>query len=307
MKSLTICMTTSRRDEKWQEWTLPSLNRQNAARYPIELMLIDLNWKSKLDKFSDPMKLAGNFLLIPPKPNVWQGEHRLAKENWWAVCNARNTAICMCKTDWLCFLDDRCVLTPNWLQCVREAMDGGYILAGSYEKRQNMKVENGVIVDAGILQAEDARVKSAQGRPMACPGEWLFGCNLAMPLEWLLKINGYPELWCDSMSFEDCILGLVLANNGFPMKFDPRAKMIEDRTPSELGETMKRTAWEKHPNDTNDKAHTVLKKVRSGIKTCENLFSIRELRDKIQSGQPFPIPTEPQKEWFTGKLLSELE
>jgi len=294
-------MTTAREYPK-SNWLFDSLRRQVNGEL-IDLILVSLRTGQEYDF---PLYNGKPYRIVQPKPCVWQGRHRLTKSDWWAVSNARNTAICLCKTEWIAFLDDRSVLSPVWLECVRAAMEGNYIMAGSYEKRQNMVVENGAIVDFGILQAEDARVRSARGQIIPCPGEWLFGCNLAMPLEWLLNVNGYPESWCDGMSFEDCILGLVLQNNRYPMKFDPRAKMIEDRTPDALGEPMKRTAHERFPHDTTDKAHTVLNLARSA-KRCDNPFNIRELLAKIHGGEPFPIPTEPTHDWFNKKPLSEFE
>ena len=48
-------------------------------------------------------------------------------------------------------------------------------------------------------------------------------------------------------SFEKLALGLMLANNGFPLKYDPQLKLIEDRTPGKCWPDMKRTSKERHP------------------------------------------------------------
>ena len=280
------------------EWMIDSLFRQKQPDDEIEVILIDgISEHSFNADFT-------RYRHVIAKPNVWGGKHRLTKDNWWSKSNSANTFLCLAKHPFIAFLDDRCVLMPGWLNSVKEAIAGNYIMAGAYAKRHNLVVENGGITDFGTLQAEDARVKSTRGQPIPCPGEWLFGCNLAMPLEWLLDVNGYPEK-ADGMSFEDCLLGLVLQNNKFPMKFDPRAMMIEDRTPDQLGATMKRTAKEKHPHDVNDKAHTLLRWARTA-KRCENPFEIRELREKIQKGESFPIPNDSEaKDWFDGQLVRD--
>lgn len=295
--SLTICLTTSR-PEPEIKWFLDSLRPQIKDNEDVRIIICSL--------FPVTVAPALNLRVIEPKPNIWQGKYKLTKDSYWAVANARNTCIAMCETEWVSFLDDRGVLSSNWLQCVREAMDGGYIMAGSYSKRQNMVVENGVILYQGILQAEDARIKSTRGLPIPCPGEWLFGCNLAMPLEWLLQVNGYEEK-SNSVSFEDCLLGLTLSNNGFPMKFDPRPMLTEDRTPSKLGVPMKRSSKEKHPNDTSDKCHTLLKWTRTA-KRSDNPYDIRELRIKIQAGGEFDIPNNPNEvDWFDSEPIKNFK
>lgn len=307
--SLTICMTTSR-PEPEIGWMLESLENQvrQSESNEIKVLVIDA---LKSTDFHLSSKFSGlDFTHVQPKPNIWQGEHRLTKEDWWAVSNARNTALCLCKTEWILFLDDRCVLQPGFMDAVREAMAGGYCMAGAYEKRQHMTVENGVIKHGGIVQAVDGRetyFKSIGATmPFPCGGEWLFGCCLLLPLEWALQVNGYPER-CNALSFEDVIFGKLLQNNNFPMKFDPRAKMIEDRTPEKLGLVMRRESKECHPNDTSDKAHTSLRWVATAMKS-DNDYDIRELRAKIQAGGQFTIPNDPDaKDWFDGQLVREFK
>lgn len=265
----------------------------------VELLVIDAHEERTIVR-----SVHGECSYSPPKPNVWQGKHRLTKDQWWAKCNALNTALCLCKTDWICFLDDRCVVMPGFLNAIRDAVGGRYIMAGAYEKRINMKVENGVIVEPSEVIGKDCREPHGR-RP--CVGEWLFGCCLAGPVEWFLRVNGWPEILCDSMSFEDVIMGKILANNHYPMLYDPRAKIIEDRTPSELGTPMRRTAKEKYPNDTGDKAHEALRRV-VGMKRSENPFGdIRELRARVQNGEPFPVLNKPETDWFDGMPVADFD
>lgn len=307
---LTICMTTSR-PEPEIGWMLESLEKQVYTNEgsQIKVLVIDL---LKITTFHLFERFRGlDFTHVAPKPNIFQGEHRLTKQDWWAVSNARNTALCLCKTDWILFLDDRCVLMPGFMAAVRQAMAGNYIMAGAYEKRQGMTVENGVIKHGGIVQAVDSRETyfNANGikPPFTCGGEWLFGCCLLLPLDWALQVNGYPER-CNALSFEDVIFGMLLQKNIFPMKFDPRAKMIEDRTPDKLGTPMRRESKERHPNDTSDKAHTTLRWVSTAMKS-DNDYDIRELRAKIQAGGSFPIPN-PEKvyfDWFDGQDVRDFK
>jgi hypothetical protein len=126
-------------------------------------------------------------------------------------------------------------------------------------------------------------------------------------VEWLLQVNGSPEMCC-GMGFEDAILGLVMQNNNFPMMYDPNALLIEDRTPSELGTPMRRTAKERWPNDKEDKAHTLLKMVKT-MKSFDQPFgSLRELRARIQAGGQFPPVDRTKKylDWFDESEISKL-
>lgn len=309
MKSLTVCVTTSRKEPEL-DWIFNSLSLQKKPSDNIEMLVIDLNCEeySKRGVFN------------PPKPNIWQGKYRLTKENWWAVSNARNTALCLCNTDWILFLDDRCVLQPGFMNAIRAAMDGNYIMCGAYEKRDGMTVKNGIVKHGGIIRygtyvengiikqmdCTDSREWYCKQRnilmPFKCGGEWAFGCCLLMPLELALQVNGYPER-CDSSSMEDVVFGLILQNNKFPIKYDLRAKIIEDRTPEFAGTQMRRESREKHSYDTNDRNHTTLRWVKTAMKS-DNDFDIRELRARIQAGGQFDIPNNPDaKDWFDGVLV----
>jgi hypothetical protein len=182
---------------------------------------------------------------------------------------------------------------------------------GRYEKRVGIEVKNGQMTNEGTLTGVDSRYEFLQKRgidgPYPCPGEWAYGCCVLAPVEWLLQVNGSPEMCC-GLSFEDSILGIVMQNNSFPMMYDPNALLIEDRTPSELGAPMRRTAKERWPNDTEDKAHTLLKMVKT-MKSFEQPFgSLRELRDKIQAGGSFPAVDRSKKyyDWFDKTDISQL-
>lgn len=308
MSTLTICLTTSRREPQF-EWLLDSIANQANAPQGIEIIIVDL-WKDERAGLCVVNGHLRNAMIdypykitcVKPKPNVWQGKYRKAQSHYWAVCNARNTALCMAQTEWILFLDDRSVLMPGFFDAVKDAMAGRYIMAGAYEKRTGMTVENGFIKNGGTVIGTDVREPHGR-RP--CVGNWLFGCCVLAPVEWLLHVNGYPEILCDGMGFEDVILGIILQNNHYQIWYDPRAKMIEDRTPDQLGEAMKRTCKERHPNDKEDKAHKALARVVN-MRRSENPFGeIRDLRSGIQRGMGFPILNLPQKDWFDGQPITE--
>lgn len=262
--SLTICYITSRPKPEIQ-WFFDSLRNQPAIVDQIIVVDLFADIAERREQFHQLSKDACfQFVHVEPKPTVWQGKHRLTKENWWAASNSRNTGICLCKSDWICFLDDRSVLMPGWMAAVNEAIAGNYTVFGSYQKRIGMTVENGTIKEVGTVSGEDCREKYViehwnSKAPVKCPGEWSFGCTLAVPLEWALQVNGYEELM-DGLGFEDIYFGKSLEANGYDCRFDLRMKIIEDRTGSEIGTRMEKTSKQKIPDDPNAKDFAALKR-----------------------------------------------
>lgn len=239
-----------------------------------------------------------------PKPTVWSGPHRLTKENWWSKASALNTAICLCRTDWIMCADDRSVLLPGWFDRVKAAMDGDYAVCGTYEKRHKMRVENGRIIDPGAVTGEDSRVKYTKlhrsGTIMDCPGEWWYGCLNAMPLESALTVNGYDES-CDGIGMEDIIFGMHLKNAGYPIKYDLQFAMVEDRTPEKLGPVIRREDKGVSPAD---KSHALLEKLRK-LKRASHPFNLRDMRQVVMQNGHFPKPHWPTHDWYDGEAIKD--
>lgn len=302
---LTLAYITARREPEFH-WFFDSLQHQIKADDDLSIIVVD--------GYQDP---SGNQRAIPlpppptklrhiePKPCLWQGKHRITKEDWWSASNARNTAICMCKTEWIAFLDDRCVLLDGWLESIRYAMDGLYAVCGPYTKRVNMVVENGFVKEKGTRIGVDCRrdefVKRNGPNPCPCPGDWLFGCNLALPLEWALLVNGYDEDTLDSLSMEDTIFGMHLSNNHLPIKYDLRLRIVEDRTPSLSGPVIRRTDKGISPNDKSHAAKEKLKK----LKRSTTQWDLRQVRADVMSGKPWPIPTTPTHDWYDQQAIKD--
>lgn len=299
-RSLTVAYVTSRPKPE-VTWVYDSLKRQMLPGDTLNMVVVDFYAGER----QLPKPDFCECVVTEPKPNVWQGKHRLTKDHWWAASNARNTAICLCKSDWLACLDDRCVLMDGWLQAVKDAMVGHYAVCGTYQKRHSMTVENGVIRNAGIVTGVDPRyeyvTKHGMPNPFVCPGEWWFGCTTAVPIEWALQVNGYDE-FCDGLGFEDVFFGLMLANRGYKVRFDTRMAMVEDRTEGKTGPVMVKRDKGQSPND---KSHGQLDRLR-GLKRSTHDWDLRQVRDAVLAGKPWPVPTEPTKDWWDGQPLSEM-
>lgn len=317
---LTIGYITSRVQPRLECFAL-SLEKQLLPGESVDIIVVDLHCPHETLEVTDSKIrnywLGGTTLsncrivFTPVKPTVWQGKHRLTKENWWAVSNARNTALCLCKTDYILWVDDRSVLCPGWLKAARDAAESGHAVCGTYEKTHNLVVENGLVKsytelvdEKGNKYGKDHRGVTLGDRITTVPGGWFFGGTLGMPTEMALTVNGFDES-LDSLSAEDTMMGLHLANNGFKIVFDYRLKIIEDRTPSELGEPMKRTSKEKHPNDTTDKGHEALRRFGK-LKRASHHWNLREIREKVLRGEPFPPATEPTVDWFDGMPIKDM-
>lgn len=301
--SLCVAYITSRHEPRI-EWFYDSLRRQNGQI--DQMIVVDTFADMENRKHNFQCDFSKDFTHTAPKPTVWQGKHKLTKENWWAVSNARNTALCLCRCDWIALVDDRCVLLPGWLNAVKQAIKENYAVFGSYEKRWHMRVENGVIKESGKPDAADVRedtiLKHRNAEtPASCPGDWSFGCNLALPLKWALQVNGYDET-CDGISMEDTLFGRMLENNRYDMKYDRWMKVIQDRTPGETGPAMIRKDKGVSPND---KSHALLKKLWNATRATHP-WNLWKLRESALRGLSWPIPKQPDKDWYDGQPLKEM-
>ncbi len=306
--NLTICYVTTRKENQFQ-WFADSLRDQLTAEdvdNGLRIVVVDANAKelsisTEFNKVSDV-----DFILTPPKPSIWQGPHRLTKENWFAASNARNTGLCFSPDGFLAYVDDLSVLGPHWLQSVREAMAGNYIVLGSYEKHNKMIVENGKLIYSQPYSV-DSRINHIRGDVTSVGGDFLYGCSLAGPVQAFLDVNGWPE-WCDSLGSEDYCMGICIGNTGkYSFRYDRRMQTIESEEMHYLGEKYKKSDWGVSPNDCSHAALNMAKQSKYFEQYYGDGFAnISELRQHILNGGEFPIRLHPDRHWFTKQLLSEM-
>lgn len=303
--SLAVAYITSRK-EPCIEWFFYSLARQVPHDCNLELIVIDSDAMRAtrtidvMEHYSTAFREHDSVRIkyYQPKPTIWSGLHRITRENWWSKSNSMNTAICLCESSHIAFLDDRSVVSPSWIFCIEESLNGGYAVCGSYEKRANMVVKDGVIVEMGELLGKDTRT---QAEFVYDTRDW-HGGSCALPLEWCLAVNGYSEKLCDGLGSEDSCFGITLRNSGYPMKYDPRMLIIEDRTPGQVDGGLKRADKGVSPND---KSHKIIEIIRDKT-TSQNEYDIRNLRDRILNGEPFPPPVDSHYDWYDGQPISEM-
>lgn len=314
MSHLTIAYFTSRKSPMI-EWFFSSLNRETGGDYQgISIVVVD-RWYGDRDEniyqlwpYNDGW---GSLRHVPAKPCVWQGPHRLTKEDWFAASNARNTAICLAEDGWIAFVDDLSVLTRGWLTAVREAVAGPnkIVTCGAYRKVGAL-----IVASDGSVASFNDRPSGRDSRwehgndsvPVMCGGDWMYGCSLVAPVEAFLSINGFPEALCDGLGFEDVIAGIMLAKKGYSFQYDRRMLTMEDDDLHAQLPVMKRSDFGVSPND---KSHAVLNIAMNGDGWHPNYFGeegIRGLRQRVLSGDPFPFYRIPEHEWYTGIRLEEL-
>lgn len=313
---LSIGFITARPEPRF-DWLFSSLKRQLTPEDDVELILVDFyaqafdSWTAdNVRDRSKKVREANQWIFTihtPPRPTVWSGPHRITKDNWWSASAFRNTAICWSSGEFFACLDDRCVLGEKWMEAVRDAMKGQYAVCGPYQKRTAVTVENGVIKNAGIVTGEDNRMDYVTKHyrhlrnPYSCPGSWWYGCSTALPMEWALKINGYDEL-CDGISGEDYIFGNMIQQNDWPIFYDTRMGIVEDRTPEFLGTPMLRRDKGVSPKD---KSHGILSRLGSQ-KKATHPWDIRQIRTDIQRGKPWPEANWPQTDWWDGQQIKDM-
>lgn len=291
------------RKEPHLEWFLDSLRRECRHNYEgIKVLVVSFHSL----ELAMPLE-AIDIQIVSPKPCVWQGPHRLTKENWFAAANARNTALCLAPDGWIAYVDDISVLMPGWLNSVREAIAGNYIALGAYKKVRNLRVEDGVVVSCEEFPSGvDSRWPFGKdNEAVPATGGMMFGCSVALPVESLLTINGWPEDLCDGCGSEDYCCGLALQNNGFVFKYDRRMLTLESEELHHVEPAFRREDYGVSPND---KSHAILN-TAMGSKNFPNSFGfggIRELRRRILAGEPFHVRHTPDRDWYTKQLLSEL-
>lgn len=303
---ISICYLTARKDCR-AEWFFDSLRLQIAGARDIQLIMVDF-WK---DQRPLP-KLPLDVLHVSPKPNVWQGKHRLTGNDYFTASSARNTALCYANDGHIVFVDDLSVVMPGWLGAVRESIAGGYIACGAFRKVNKLVVEKGIVKSfEDHKPGHDSRWGEGHAdKPVPCPPNWLFGCSCCIPVSALEKINGWPEAACDStgVAGEDSFTGIALARSGHKLMYDRRMMTLEAEDLHQQKPVLLR--MDKGKIGTPDsKSHAVVRMLQN-CSRFDNDFTpfpdIAALRQHILRGGEFPIPNGPLHDWYDSQALSEL-
>lgn len=208
---ITLVMCSARRDPGYKyivESLLVNID-QLRAQFPdaqVEFLAIDENiWhreKEAREELAGLVKGRLDYRIEAPKPSVWRGPHRLTKRDHWDKQSALNTAACYAKHPRLAFFDDNAVLGDGWLlsHVCRGPQDTA--IAGSYKYWHPGVMVDGAHVSGYPHVPGDHRL-AAQEVPGPCHPGWLYGGNMSLPLEVVLKCNGWEELLSGYGGLED--------------------------------------------------------------------------------------------------------
>ena len=285
---ITIAYITAR-EEPCLDWLIDGLDQQARASDKIELIVVDALGRPAAAIGYRPVNAIKKLVETRPKPSIWQGEHRITAHDFFANANARNTAIIMCTTEYICFLDDRCKLDLGWLDQIRLGeKKRESVICGPCDKHE----DKGVSVD-------HRRHHAPQGK-QNCGGGWCFGGNFALPLKWLLEVNGCEE-GCDPVGLEDCVLGHMLENVGRQIDFIAEMSVQLDR--HGFVHPLNFPRHDKGPSP-HDKSHAIQDRFFPRKRT-EFTPDLKKLRRQISKNKPFPIPdpSGDYRDWYDGSSI----
>ena len=294
--SFAIVYVTGRADPRL-DWLIDGIEEQGIESDQIELIVVDARGRPAREIGFRSIRPISRLVETRPKPCVWQGSQRVTSVDSWALSNARNTGIALCRSDYVVFIDDRCRIGERWTRTVRRGIrERASVLAGTYDKR-----EPG-LHGVGTRVTIDHRLELKPDGLVNCGGGWLYGCSMALPLEWCLEVNGFEE-GCDSLSGEDYIFGLMLANAGRRVDFVPDLRVHQDRMPQD-GHGMRRTDKGTSPRD---KSHAALERFGRRSRT-EFTPDLRKMRDDLASGGTFPDVdrSADHLDWFDDQPIRDL-
>ena len=246
----------------------------------------------------------------PPKPSIWQGPSRLTQKEYFCAAGVRNTALALSRGSHVAFVDDLSVLLPGWLKAHVHAATHRYVLCGTTCKHRNIVVDDSgdVVSYDPFPPGQDSRLSAIVSDVQTCSGSWMFGGTFSVPLESALAVNGQDEI-NDTIGGEDYDFGIRLERSGVPIRISRLCGTFEDEDGHHTEAPMVRLdkPWPgpDGPYTSNLLLTRLLREVSRSTSVGNN-YSLRELRERVLSGEPFPIPREPVRHWVDGQPLSEM-
>lgn len=285
--SISIVYTTARPEPRI-DWLVDGLEAQAGNGDRIELVIVDLLGRPASSLGYRPTRCVNRLVETSPKPSPWQGPQRVTRRDFWAAASARNTGIVLCSRDYVVFLDDRCRLGRDWTDEVRTGhARRESVLAGAYDRIDQPRV------------LRDHRTRLCPEGKRGCDGGWLYGGNLALPLAWILEVNGFEE-GTDGLAGEDCILGKMLVNAGRRVDFVPRMYVTKER-PAGTHHRMTGVDKDRTPGD---KARAAMERFGQRRRT-EFTPDLVDLRRRIRASMGFPDVDPDARDWYDERPIRE--
>lgn len=313
--NFTIAYFTARKDPKI-EWFFRTLKREieNTKISPTQIIIVDFHADEpgRRDTIRSHFGITGCDLQhVTPKPSVWQGKHKLTKNEYFAAANARNTAFALCKNDFIACIDDLSAISPGWIDQIRHAIHHNYVALGAYKKVLKLSVdETGFISYTPFEPGVDSRWKSGANGVVPAGGGWMFGCSFALRIEHALKVNGFDEV-CDGQGAEDYDFGIRLERSGVRLMYNRNMLTYESEeehfTPGNQA-FIRMAKPMQYDGGIIGSDHVLLRKVQfmERITTLSDHYNLRTLREHMLKGGEFPIPQNPRHDWRDGTPLEQM-
>lgn len=336
---ITLVHITGRRDPKW-EWYVNSLMRQipvadlktlqfvfiDGQRWgnvADDMSLNDMVWDSASSKNMTRGQALREIVAdrfeydhLPPLPNVFQGPFRKTSRDLFFAGNNRNSGAVAARGDYIMFCDDLAWCGPQWYAQVKHAAHHKYLLAGMYQKRKNMIVEDGVLVSSEEFPPGiDSRWSSGSDLGIVpWHGSGVFGCSFGMPLETYLTVDGCG-IETAGMGAEDYCLAMRAERTGLPVMLNRNCLTYESEEDHHVEPSLPRMSKPVSPDrlppgytgsTSNDWVH--VNRLKNEPNRILPLFpnNLREIRRRYMETGLVPIPQEPTTDWRDGTPLSEL-
>jgi hypothetical protein len=128
------------------DWFFDSLISQYSDKNVTDQIIIIDSYaeiqSDRLDNIKEKVNDRFKYIHLPPKPSIWRGKYKKTKGTYFDLSGTRNTGMIVCDTEYIVYIDDLSVLMPNWLSYHKNAALHKNILAGSFDKVDNIKFEN---------------------------------------------------------------------------------------------------------------------------------------------------------------------
>ncbi|MEO8487353.1 MAG: hypothetical protein ABI585_13560 [Betaproteobacteria bacterium] len=321
--AISVVMATVREEPAF-DWFADGLARQLRDGDDLTLILVDAHHDAtRTRRFAHDVAGRFAFLHVPPKPTPYQGPHRRTARDCFAAASARNTGLVHARAPYVVFADDCALPMPGWWAAVRRAAARDLVVSGAYQKRWDMRVEDGLLRDSRVEPSGmDSRWSLGDdARPVRIGGGQLYGASFGAPRELLLSVNGLDEL-CDSIGGEDCHLGLRLENAGEAIHYDRGMLTVESEELGRRGKVFARRDRElddasydarlaefgvhrRCTSGRRDSSHMVLD-ITLGTGSAATHGNYYWLADLTPGGYVATVTRFPVRHWFDGCALDRL-